>query len=409
MSQEPRPPRRRRTPAPPAGAASETAGAAPDLGPEAGSLPAGAPSAGRRKRTPKNAPPAMTSNPPGPAEPAAPEAEPESAGAATPRRRRTPRTAAPAARPSLSDPTPTASPTLEPEPAPKGRAADLDLDSDLDLDLDPDLDSQVGWELSPLARSGLPKVAVIARRELGAYFVSPIGYVVAAVLMIVVSLLGYLSQIVLQSPIGMDSVFSLFALLMVFFTPLYTMRLLAEERRSGTLELLLTTPVRDWEVVVGKWLAGLVFYLATAAFTLVYPVLIAIYDPVRTHYLVAGHQISIPGLDPGPLLTGYLGLILVGAAWVALGLLASSLTSNQIIAAIIGIGLLVFFEYLAGALGLVVPGQMSNFFNYLSAGNRAQSFSQGRLVAQDVVYFLSLVLGSLLLSARVLESRRWSR
>jgi len=258
-----------------------------------------------------------------------------------------------------------------------------------------------------LWNSGLLNVGAIARREIAAYFVSPIGYVVGAVLIVLVSLLGYLGQIVAQVPVGMDQVFSIFALFMVFFTPLYTMRLVAEERRSGTLEVLLTSPVRDSEVVLGKWLAGLVFYLATAAFTLVYVVLIAHFGSGRNHYLLLGHAITIPGLDPGPLLTGYIGLILVGAAWVALGILASTLTSNQIIAAVIGIGLLIFFEYLSNVLSAGLQGQASSFFGYLSAANRAQSFNQGRLVGRDVIYFLSLVGGALFLATRVLDSRRW--
>ena len=254
---------------------------------------------------------------------------------------------------------------------------------------------------------GFTNVAAIAGREIASYFVSPIGYVVTAVLIVLVSLLGYLAQIVLTTPVTMDSIFSLFALLMVFFTPLYTMRLFAEERRAGTLELLLSYPVRDWEVVVGKWLGSFVFYLATAAFTLLYPVLIAIYDPIPNRYLIAGHVINIPGLDPGTLLTGYLGLILIGAAWVAIGGLASSLTSNQIVAAILGIGMLMFLDYLAMSISLSTQGQVSQFFDYLSSANRSQSFGQGRLVLQDVVYFTSLTLGALFLTARVLDSRRW--
>jgi ABC-2 type transport system permease protein len=255
--------------------------------------------------------------------------------------------------------------------------------------------------------TGLLNVAAIARRELSALFVSPIGYVVAAVLVLPVSFLGYLARIGQQLPVTMSSIFSLIALLMVFFTPLYTMRLLAEERRLGTLEILLTSPVRDWEVVAGKWLGGFLFYLATIAFTLVYVVLIAAYT--RTHFTATllGLHLELPSVDYGGILAGYVGVALVGAAWVALGILASSLTSNQIIAAVLGVGFLLAFQYLFGQLATFLLPPYSDFFGYLNANSHAQSFDAGRLVLKDALYFLTLTAGALFVTARVVESRKW--
>ena len=112
-------------------------------------------------------------------------------------------------------------------------------------------------------------MGAIARRELGAYFVSPVGWVIATVLVPFVSLF-FLLQVVFGEQASMDNVFSVIQFLMLFAMPAYTMRLLAEERRAGTLEVLLTSPLRDWELVVGKWLGVLIFYAATIAFTLVY-------------------------------------------------------------------------------------------------------------------------------------------
>jgi ABC-2 type transport system permease protein len=255
--------------------------------------------------------------------------------------------------------------------------------------------------------TGLPNVAAIARRELSALFVSPIGYVVAGVLVLPVSFLGYLARIGQQLPVTMSSIFSLIALLMVFFTPLYTMRLLAEERRLGTLEILLTSPVRDWEVVVGKWLGGFLFYLATIAFTLVYVVLIAVYT--RTHFTTTllGLHLELPSVDYGGILAGYVGVALVGAAWVALGILASSLTSNQIIAAVLGVGFLLAFQYLFGQLATFLLPPYSEFFGYLNANSHAHSFDAGRLVLKDALYFLTVTAGALFVTARVVESRKW--
>ena len=258
--------------------------------------------------------------------------------------------------------------------------------------------------------TGLLNVGAIAGRELGAYFTSPVGYVVAAVLVIPVSLLGYLAYLApTPAPISMQRVFQLVAFLMVFLVPLYTMRLLAEERRSDTLELLLTSPVRDWEVVVGKWLAAFVFYLATVAFTVVYVVLISIYTPGQARASILGLQVTLPAVDYGSIVAGYVGLALVGAAWTAIGLFASSLTGNQIIAAVLGIGVLLCFEYLFGVVAgyAANAGMVGSVFGYLDASSHADTLWQGRILLRDAVYFVTLTLGALFLTARVLESRRW--
>ena len=258
--------------------------------------------------------------------------------------------------------------------------------------------------------SGLLNVGAITGRELGAYFTSPIGYVVAAVLVVPVSLLGYLAYLApTPAPISMQRVFQLVAFLMVFLVPLYTMRLLAEERRSDTLELLLTSPVRDWEVVLGKWLAAFVFYLSTVAFTVVYVVLISIYTPGQARASILGLQLTIPAVDYGSIVAGYVGLVLVGAAWTAIGLFASSLTGNQIIAAVVGIGVLVCFQYLFGVLAGYAgsAGTLGSVLGYLDASSHADTLWQGRILLRDVIYFVTLTLGALFVTTRVLESRRW--
>jgi ABC-2 type transport system permease protein len=192
---------------------------------------------------------------------------------------------------------------------------------------------------------------------------------------------------------------------MVFVAPLITMRLLAEERRSGTLEILLTSPVRDWEVALGKWLGGLVTYLAAIAFTVVYVVLISIQESTTTGYDVLGLHLTLPNVDYGRIVAGYVGLLLVGGAWIAVGLLASSLTSNQIVAAVLGIGALLVLYVVFSFLPLQQP--YADFFSYLNASAHAQSFHEGRLVLSDAVYFVTVILAALFLTTRVLESRKW--
>ena len=288
----------------------------------------------------------------------------------------------------------------DPEPSPPG-AADAHVSSE----------RTVGCAYRRLWDTGLLNVLAIARRELGAFFVSPIGYVVGAALVIPVSLLGYLAYLApTPQPASMTEVFQITSFLMVFLVPLYTMRLLAEERRLGTLEMLLTSPVRDWEVVVGKWLGCFGFYSASILFTLVYVVLMSVYTEQQTTSSVLGLTLQIPAVDYGSIIAGYLGLLLVGASWVALGLFASSLTSNQIIAAVVAVGILLAFEYffsvLSGYLGSM-SSVAGGIFGYLDASSHASNFAEGRVFLRDVVYFVSLVVAALFCTVRVLDARRW--
>jgi ABC-2 type transport system permease protein len=240
--------------------------------------------------------------------------------------------------------------------------------------------------------SGLLNVLTLARRGLASLVLSPVAYVVGALVIVPTSVFGYLGQIGGGQPFAMAGVFNWVALSMVFLVPLATMRLLADERRSGTLEQLLASPVRCWELVVGRWLAGQLLFLAAVAFTLVYVVLVSIYQT---------------GVDYGSILAGYVGLALVGAAWVALGLLASSLTRNRVAAVAGGIAALLALQYLSGALAGITSPPVADLLEYASAANRAQSFFDGQLVLGDVVYFVTLTVGALFLAARVVGSRRW--
>jgi len=257
-----------------------------------------------------------------------------------------------------------------------------------------------------LWRSGLLNVLTIARRELGSYFVSAMAWVVGALVILPVSLFGYLLPVLTQNQASMDSVFSLIAFLMLFLMPLYTMRLLAEERRQGTLEMLLTSPVRDWELITGKWLGGFVFFVATIAFTLVYLGLFLYYlqDRVTLHLL--GQSFTVGNLDWGTIASGYAGLLLVGATFTAIGVLASSVTQNQIIAAVLGVVGLMLLWYL-GIFSQFLGAPLDGFFEYVGGSNRYAGFSRGLIQLKDVAYFVSLIVASLFLATRVIESRRW--
>ena len=261
-----------------------------------------------------------------------------------------------------------------------------------------------GYE--PLYGIGLTKVFAVAGRELGGFFVSPIGWVITPIVIIVVSYFGYLLPVLGSQQATMDNVFSLVAFLLILpIVPLTTMRVLAEERRQGTLEMLLTSPLRDWELVVGKWLGSLAFFGAMFSFTLVYVALFLVYLPKVTVHPF-GIPVTYGNLDLGLLLSGYLGLLALGASFIAVGVLCSSLTQNQIVAAFLTFGALIVIYYCGLAAQFLTP-PYDGLFTYLGAQNRYTGFSHGQIALKDVVYFVSLVAGSLFLATRVLESRKW--
>ena len=176
----------------------------------------------------------------------------------------------------------------------------------------------------------------------------------------------------------------------LFLAPLITMRLLSEEQKMGTMELLLTSPVRDWEVVVGKYLAALSLYVVTIALTLYYVVLLYWFgDP-----------------DAGPIYSAYLGVILHGAAALAVGLLASSLTGNQIVSAVVGTAVLLTLSFIDEVADLV-SGTTQDMLLGLSLNDHLLDFRRGIIDTSNVAYFVSIAAVFIFLTIRALETRRW--
>jgi ABC-2 type transport system permease protein len=248
----------------------------------------------------------------------------------------------------------------------------------------------------------------IAKREFAHYFVSPIAYAVAIMFLV---LLGFLfivpvGQTAASAGMGggmqpsMEYVFGPLVSLILFFSPVLTMRLLAEEQNKGTLELLLTAPVREWEVVVGKWLGAWMFGLVLLATTLIYCLILYAYG----------------NPDTGPIVSGYLGLALLIGAILAVGLFASSLTGNLIVSVAIGYAfvLLIFIIGAASQLAQSVLGGFSqtqfiaNTIKYLDFGEHYYStFQRGTIETIDILYFVTVIVVALFLSVRVVEARRW--
>ncbi|SRR5260370_6626270 len=237
----------------------------------------------------------------------------------------------------------------------------------------------------------------IAKREFKSYFDSPLAYVVICLSLFLLGVGVFiwprpfwqidratLSQMFEVIPVG----------LVVLIVPVVTMRLVAEEKRSGTLEMLITLPVRDSEVILGKFLGALGLVLVLLASTLMYPLLM-----FKVWHLGA--------LDGGPVLSGYLGLVLFAAAAVAIGLLVSSVTDSQVIAFFVTFIVLALL-YIVGEAAQYVPNVAGNVLRELSLREHFSSFERGLIDTRDVLFFVSLATLALLLAFRSLESRKWT-
>jgi ABC-2 type transport system permease protein len=230
---------------------------------------------------------------------------------------------------------------------------------------------------------------LVARREVESYFVSPIAYVTLAIFLF---LMGYLFEriLYLSREATLQYVFYNMVTVFMLLLPLITMRLFAEERRAGTIEVLLTSPVRDWEVVLGKYLAALSILVLALALTGLYAVVLAI--------------IGKP--EWGPLLSGYLGMLLFGGAVLAIGLLTSSWTRNQVIAAFVAV-IIVLFLWVVDALSSSATGALAGVPSYLSIAQHYDDFLSGVIDTRHVVYYVSVIAIALFMTVRSLESRRW--
>jgi gliding motility-associated transport system permease protein len=270
----------------------------------------------------------------------------------------------------------------------------------------PPTQAEDGRRASLLFRSGLPAIGGIAGRELAAYFLSPVGWIVIPLVLVVVSLFGYVAPLALAGSLAnLAAAFGTASFLMLLFVPAFTMRSFAEERRQGTLELLLTSPVRDWEAVLGKWLGCFLFTCLALLPLLAYALLMLVFLP-RTTLHVFGLPLAVGNLDFGLVASGYLGLAVEAAVLCGVGVMMSALTGNQVIALIATWVTALVLWYIGNTATLFAPG-VSDFLSYVGGANRYDGFSRGAVGLKDVTYFATLTLGCLFVAVRVLESRRW--
>ncbi len=250
----------------------------------------------------------------------------------------------------------------------------------------------------------------IAKREFAHYFISPIAYAVALMFLVILGLLFFANVFFMsqQNTSGgggeptMQWVFGPLGSLILFFVPVLTMRLLSEEQSKGTLEILLTVPLKEWELVLGKWLGAWMFGVCLIATTIVYALILFAYG----------------NPDLGPIYTGYLGLALMIGALLAVGVFASSLTGNLIVAVAFGYAFTLtiwIIGFISDPLQNLAAGFSSgrsnlivDALNYIDfSGHFQNTFNRGVIDTSDVVYFLSVIAVSLFLATRVVEARRW--
>jgi ABC-2 type transport system permease protein len=230
----------------------------------------------------------------------------------------------------------------------------------------------------------------IFKKELKSYFNSPIAYIVITVFL---GIAGWFfsAGLFLVNEASLRNVMGVIPLIFLFFIPAITMRLISEERKVGTIELILTMPLKEYEIILGKFLASLALLGIALFFTLAYTLTIAILgDP-----------------DGGPIFTGYIGLLLMGSAYLSMGIYASSITENQIVAFIVGFLIILVFFMLDKVL-IFVPPSLSGILEYLSVDFHFNNIMRGVIDTRDIIYYLSLTAFGLTLASRALASGRRS-
>jgi ABC-2 type transport system permease protein len=241
----------------------------------------------------------------------------------------------------------------------------------------------------------------IAKREYDNYFNSPIAYVVAFAILLVLGIIFglnvfFFTQNSLQnfgSAPDISGITGAFVFMLVLSVPALTMRLVSEETRMGTMELLLTAPVRDAELIIGKWLGGFLFLLSIIAITLVYPIIL--------------NNLVTPGIDLRVLFSAYLGVILLSSAFLGIGVGISATFSNQIAAFFITLITFVFLWWLVGFPANVVPVG-GGIFTYLDMKSHFyNTLNIGVIQLGDLVYYISITALGLFIGTTAIEIRRW--
>jgi len=237
----------------------------------------------------------------------------------------------------------------------------------------------------------MQKIWIITTRELRTFFDSLMAYVMIILFLGFSGFFTWIfgSDIFLVNQASLQSFFSIAFWSLFFFIPAVTMGLLADERKSGTIELLVTKPVSDWQIIMGKFLAAFLLICITLALTLPY------------YFTVA----SIGKIDHGAVWMGYIGLLFLSASYISIGLFASSITSNQIVAFLIALFIGIFFHLIFDLLSSASGGWVAGMLSYLSLSTHYESMARGVIDTKDILYFCSVILTGLIGTELALSKR----
>ena len=232
------------------------------------------------------------------------------------------------------------------------------------------------------------------------FFSSVTGYLVAGVFLLMTALFLWVIPGNLNIPFGgyasLDSLFWLAPWLYLFLVPAVTMRLFSEERKSGTMELLFTKPVTDWQIVTGKYLAGLTLVIISLLPTLIY------------FFSVSHLAQPIGNMDIGATWGSYIGLVLLAAVYTSIGVFSSSITSNQIVAFILAVVVcFIFYNGFQAMASMPFFRSVSGFIVFMGIDEHYQSISRGVVDSRDLIYFAGVIVFFLSLTRMVIGSRKW--
>jgi len=232
---------------------------------------------------------------------------------------------------------------------------------------------------------------MITRRELQSFFDSLIAYIMIVVFLALSGLFTWLygSDVFYVNQASLQSFFGIAFWTLFFFIPALTMKQIAEERKTGTIEMLLTKPISEWQLLWGKFLATLILIGIALVLTLPYYITVWKLGPI----------------DHGAVWAGYFGLLLMSSAYISIGLFASTVTNNQIVAFLLALFIGIFFHIIFGFLASNMSGTLSSVFNYLSLSNHYQSVSRGVIDSKDLIYFLSIIFMGIVSAEAVLVKR----
>lgn len=233
------------------------------------------------------------------------------------------------------------------------------------------------------------QILTLAKKEFRSYFDSPVAYVVITIFLLI-SGWQFSTSMFLSNTADLRGLFSIIRFILLFFIPAISMRLISEEKRLGTIELLLTLPIKDWHLVLGKFIAAYAMIVITLLLTLI-------------------HFITITALgnpDIGATIAGYVGLFFVVGVYLSIGIFTSALSQNQIVAFITSF-LIIFALFMLDKIVIFFPGYIANILEFISIDYHFNSIARGVIDSRNIIYYLSVIFIFLFLTVQTLESRKW--